>query len=254
MVRNGGPPLATISQPGPYRYSGWAGPVCEGRWRGPFAGAALRWARSQRQQTMPRFISNPSSCRPPSLPYLCCPLHPTPSPAHSGASGAGACRQGQAHVHPERGPPPHLPLLSQALVGLVRAGKVTHVCSQNVDSLHLRSGVPRGLVSELHGNCFTERCAACHREYLRDFEVRVYVHQARQYTYIHQITQRDVCCCCSGCCCTPGFPFCVLLPYPFLHCLIILSGPPPLPSDRDRRLQGHRPHLHRPRLQRPPAR
>ena len=102
MVRNGGPPLATISQPGPYRYSGWAGPVCEGRWRGPFAGAALRWAQSQRQQTMPRFPTRPVAAPLPSL------ISAAPSTPH---------------------PPP----LTQAQVGLVRAGKVKHMCIQNVD-------------------------------------------------------------------------------------------------------------------------
>ncbi|GAX73653.1 hypothetical protein CEUSTIGMA_g1104.t1 [Chlamydomonas eustigma] len=58
-----------------------------------------------------------------------------------------------------------------ALAALVDAGKVTHVCSQNVDSLHLRSGLARDLVSELHGNCFAERCRSCKHEFLRDFEI-----------------------------------------------------------------------------------
>ncbi|KAG1662953.1 hypothetical protein FOA52_006706 [Chlamydomonas sp. UWO 241] len=57
------------------------------------------------------------------------------------------------------------------LVSLLQAGKLTNVCSQNVDSLHMRSGLPRRLIAELHGNCFAERCRTCKREYLRDFEV-----------------------------------------------------------------------------------
>ncbi|XP_022753038.1 NAD-dependent protein deacetylase SRT1-like isoform X2 [Durio zibethinus] len=42
---------------------------------------------------------------------------------------------------------------------------------QNVDGLHLRSGIPREKLAELHGNSFMEACPTCGSEYLRDFEV-----------------------------------------------------------------------------------
>uniref|UniRef100_A0A164ZUN6 NAD-dependent protein deacetylase SRT1 n=1 Tax=Daucus carota subsp. sativus TaxID=79200 RepID=A0A164ZUN6_DAUCS len=62
-----------------------------------------------------------------------------------------------------------------ALVALERAGILKFVISQasylNVDSLHLRSGIPREKLSELHGNSFREVCPSCGAEYLRDFEV-----------------------------------------------------------------------------------
>ncbi|KAI7744104.1 hypothetical protein M8C21_030354 [Ambrosia artemisiifolia] len=58
-----------------------------------------------------------------------------------------------------------------ALVELERAGILKFVISQNVDSLHLRSGIPRHKLSELHGNSFREVCPSCSTEYLRDFEV-----------------------------------------------------------------------------------
>ena len=61
--------------------------------------------------------------------------------------------------------------LGQALLALVQAGKVSHIVSQNVDGLHLRSGVPRARLAELHGNCFVERCARCGREFVRDWEI-----------------------------------------------------------------------------------
>ena len=51
------------------------------------------------------------------------------------------------------------------------SGKLTYLVSQNVDGLHLRSGIPRGRLAELHGNCFAERCHSCGSEYVRDFEV-----------------------------------------------------------------------------------
>lgn len=61
--------------------------------------------------------------------------------------------------------------VQQALVALLHAGKLQHVVSQNVDGLHLRSGIPRRQLAELHGNCFAERCVKCKQEYIRDFEM-----------------------------------------------------------------------------------
>ncbi|THF96943.1 hypothetical protein TEA_027756 [Camellia sinensis var. sinensis] len=39
-------------------------------------------------------------------------------------------------------------------------------------NLHLRSGIPREKLAELHGNSFKEICSKCGVEYLRDFEVK----------------------------------------------------------------------------------
>eukprot|EP00395_MALV-II_sp_L67-2_P000454 gene454-184_t len=59
-----------------------------------------------------------------------------------------------------------------SLLKLLEAGVLEHVISQNTDGLHLRSGVPREQLSELHGNRNLERCAKCKAEYLRDHRVR----------------------------------------------------------------------------------
>lgn len=58
-----------------------------------------------------------------------------------------------------------------ALVELEKAGILKFVISQNIDGLHLRSGIPREKLSELHGNSFMETCSSCGVEYFRDFEV-----------------------------------------------------------------------------------
>lgn len=63
-------------------------------------------------------------------------------------------------------------LTHMALVSLQKAGFVHYIISQNVDSLHLRSGFPRDAISELHGDLFAEQCAACNREYIREYQTK----------------------------------------------------------------------------------
>ena len=53
----------------------------------------------------------------------------------------------------------------RAVTSLVRAGKVTHVITQNVDGLHQKSGTPDEQVIELHGNASYARCLSCSRRY-----------------------------------------------------------------------------------------
>lgn len=54
-----------------------------------------------------------------------------------------------------------------ALKALVEAGHVQYIVSQNIDGLHLRSGLSRKFLAELHGNMFVEECSKCHRQFVR---------------------------------------------------------------------------------------
>lgn len=60
----------------------------------------------------------------------------------------------------------------QILRALVEAGYVRCVVSCNVDCLHLKGGLAREKLCELHGNVFAERCETCGAEYVRDFEMK----------------------------------------------------------------------------------
>jgi mono-ADP-ribosyltransferase sirtuin 6 len=59
----------------------------------------------------------------------------------------------------------------RALAKLMEENIIQRIVTQNVDGLHLRSGVPRACLSILHGDCFVEKCEDCKAEYFRDFDI-----------------------------------------------------------------------------------
>ena len=75
----------------------------------------------------------------------------------------------------EKGLPPRDPKLDwtktspnqahYAIVELQEMGKLDFVISQNIDDLHLSSGIRPELLAELHGNLARVRCIACEETY-----------------------------------------------------------------------------------------
>lgn len=71
-----------------------------------------------------------------------------------------------------------------ALFTLFKKGKLKHIVSQNCDGLHLRSGIPRYALSEVHGNMFIEICKRCKpmRPFIRLFDVTEKTNRNRHAT------------------------------------------------------------------------
>jgi len=54
-----------------------------------------------------------------------------------------------------------------AIKALIEKGYIHYVVSQNIDGLHLKSGLNRKFISEMHGNIFVEQCSKCRRQFIR---------------------------------------------------------------------------------------
>ena len=59
-----------------------------------------------------------------------------------------------------------------ALVELQNRGILKGVVSQNIDGLHLKSGIDPDKIAEIHGNTNLEECMKCGRWFPRDYKVR----------------------------------------------------------------------------------
>uniref|UniRef100_A0A6B2LEL2 Regulatory protein SIR2 homolog 7 n=1 Tax=Arcella intermedia TaxID=1963864 RepID=A0A6B2LEL2_9EUKA len=59
-----------------------------------------------------------------------------------------------------------------ALSQLCQVGMMKHVVSTNLDGLHVRSGVPIDMLSELHGNAFKRNCLNCLKYYFMTPEMQ----------------------------------------------------------------------------------
>lgn len=59
-----------------------------------------------------------------------------------------------------------------ALAQLMNEDYLKFLISQNVDGLHIKSGIDINKISELHGNTNIEKCTKCGKKYFRDYKVR----------------------------------------------------------------------------------
>lgn len=50
-----------------------------------------------------------------------------------------------------------------ALKQLIDKDMVQYIISQNIDGLHLKTGISRKNIAELHGNMFIGQCNTCER-------------------------------------------------------------------------------------------
>eukprot|EP01083_Nonionella_stella_P218701 784020_1 len=62
-------------------------------------------------------------------------------------------------------------LTHMALKAMLDTGFIHYIVTQNVDGLHLASGIPRHRLSELHGSVFSETCSTCGHEYVHSHDI-----------------------------------------------------------------------------------
>ncbi|KAI9141877.1 DHS-like NAD/FAD-binding domain-containing protein [Paraphysoderma sedebokerense] len=94
-------------------------------------------------------------------------------PDFRGPNGVWTC-QAQNRPVPDRNYGSHVKPTSahMALAALQNCGKLKFLISQNTDGLHLRSGIEKEKIAELHGNSNIEKCSICGERYYRSFRTR----------------------------------------------------------------------------------
>jgi NAD-dependent SIR2 family protein deacetylase len=68
-----------------------------------------------------------------------------------------------------------------AITKLISRSIIKFVISTNMDSLHVRTGIPKHLIIEQHGNCHKEVCVDCGTDYWRAFDTRDTVLNTREH-------------------------------------------------------------------------
>ena len=56
----------------------------------------------------------------------------------------------------------------KTLMKLSSVGLLKFIVNQNIDGLHLKAGIPREKVADMHGNVFVEQCNRCRQQHVVD--------------------------------------------------------------------------------------
>ena len=79
-----------------------------------------------------------------------------------------------------------------AIARLHSNGFIKFVATTNVDDLHVKSGVPKDSLAELHGNSFVEECEKCLKPYKRSFVTRNATGLFEHHTGRHQSSEKEI--------------------------------------------------------------
>ncbi|CAK9099607.1 NAD-dependent protein deacetylase sirtuin-7 (NAD-dependent protein deacylase sirtuin-7) (Regulatory protein SIR2 homolog 7) (SIR2-like protein 7) [Durusdinium trenchii] len=83
-----------------------------------------------------------------------------------------------------------------AISRLHQNGFIKFVSSTNVDGLHLKSGLPKACLAELHGNSYVEECESCLKPFHRSFVTRtatgLFDHRTGRYCELCGGPLRDI--------------------------------------------------------------